>query len=262
MNKDKTTLGSFLRNILDDRDMSANMLAMASGVAESTIRSLLKQGEDVRVPGSHPLVLRAVCDVLGLDHVRIFQMADYIPEDYYPTHLSPTAEYVGTLFDHLSPDQQTMLLTMLRTVSKGEVVSGSSVEGLVEQVGELRRKYEMFRIRRLYMGNELERIAEKFFKNPEMRHDWYIDAVFDRLNGVFQEVDAPLIKRAHIDEVVLRPHVKIVLNMLLPLKELSNSLEKLYWLLHPAGTRAGIETMTSDQKAGIRDLWLLLDKTR
>src|SRR5687768_13211001 len=98
MDEKNTTLGSFLRLILDDRGMSANMLAMASGVAESTIRSLLKQGEDVRVPGSHPLVLRAVCDVLGLDHVRIFQMADYIPEDYYPTHLTPTAEYVGTLF--------------------------------------------------------------------------------------------------------------------------------------------------------------------
>ena len=89
------SFGAYLRTILEQRGMSGNQLAKAAGVTEGTIRNLLKQGEDSSVSSPHPLVLRSMSEVLGLDVVRVLQMFDYVPSDYRATPLSPIGEYVG-----------------------------------------------------------------------------------------------------------------------------------------------------------------------
>ncbi len=68
---DKSSFGAYLRTILEQRRMSGNQLAKAAGVTEGTIRNLLKQGEDSSVSSPHPLVLRSISEVLGLDLVRV-----------------------------------------------------------------------------------------------------------------------------------------------------------------------------------------------
>jgi hypothetical protein len=260
--EDTSTLGSFLRQVLDERGMSANMLAMASGVAESTIRSLLKQGEDESAPGSHPLVLRAVCDVLELDHIRIFQMAGYIPNDYYPTELSPAAEYVGMCFDALAPGQQTMILGLLTSLDKTNSLpfNGEKMSDLVKAVADLRKRHPMFRIRRFTAADEVGRIAGKLLrKNPEER---YINSTVKRLNALFKGEPDVQITREHVEEVVSHVHAKVILNMLLPRKEISDSLEKLYWLLRPKEIyRSSIDTMSDEEQEGCRALWMLLEES-
>ena len=99
---DSPSFGAYLRTILEQRGMSGNQLAKAAGVTEGTIRNLLKQGEDSSVSNPHPLVLRSISEVLGLDVVQVLQMLDYVPSDYHATPLSPIGEYVGLSFDQLS----------------------------------------------------------------------------------------------------------------------------------------------------------------
>lgn len=253
------TLGSYIRMILNERGMSGNMLAAASGVAESTIRSLLKQGEDASAPGPHPLVLRAVCDVLGLDHVRVFQMAGYIPLDYQPAHLSPSGEYVGLCFDAMTPDQQAMLLGLIASLDRSRQLplSGKRLEQLVQEVARLRQQYSLFRFHKLPVLDEIGRIAGNLLRsNPE---DLYLDRIFLRLSALFHADPEPPITRAQIDRVIHHPNAGAVLNILLPRKEMRTSLEKFYWLIHPAGTyRTGIEALSEEDQAACRALWGLL----
>jgi hypothetical protein len=262
VDENSETLGTFFRQVLDERGMGANMLAIASGVAESTIPSLLKQGEDDSAPGPHPLVLRAVCDVLGLDHIRIFQMAGYIPEDYYPTILSPTAEYVAVCFDALSADQQKMIMGLLTSLDKSNSLpfNGEQMALLVKAVADLRKQYPMFRIRKFTAADEVGRIAGKLLrKHPEER---YLNSTFKRLTALFEDEPQVSITRERLEEVVNHVHAKVLLNMLLPRKEVPDSLEKLYWLLRPKEIyRSSIETMTEEEQAGCRALWMLLDKS-
>jgi hypothetical protein len=254
------TLGSFLRRVLDERGMSANMLATASGVAESTIRNLLKQGEDSSAPGPHPLVLRAICDILGLDHIRIFQMADYIPADYYPTHLSPTAEYVALCFDSLLPNQQQMFLGLLDSLDRSHSLpfDGQKMTRLLQEVANLRQQQPMFRVRKFTAADEVGRIAGKVLRKNPTEH--YLVATLKRLNALFEDSGEGEIPRERVEAVIGDVRALVVLNILLPRKEAPTSLEKLYWLLRPHEIyRTGIDTMTEDEQEGCRALWRLLD---
>ncbi|MBI5960621.1 MAG: helix-turn-helix domain-containing protein, partial [Chloroflexi bacterium] len=227
------SLGSYIRMVLNERGMSANMLAQASGVAESTIRSLLKQGEDLSAPGPHPLVLRAVCDALGLDHIRIFQMAGYIPLEYQPAHLTPSGEYVGVCFDAMTPDQQAMLLGMIASLdrSKQLPLGGKQMAHLVQEVAHLRQQYGLFRFRKAPVLDEIGRIAGNLLR-PNLE-ELYLERTFLRLSALFQGDADMTITRAHIQQVIHHANAAAVVNILLPRKEMYGSLEKLYWLIHP-----------------------------
>ena len=54
---------------------------------------------------------------------------------------------------------------------------------------------------------------------------------------------------------------RVVLNLLLPRKEISNPLEKLYWLMFPNDTYSKQEQEISDeQQEGILALWRILSR--
>ncbi|MBN1564662.1 MAG: helix-turn-helix transcriptional regulator [Anaerolineae bacterium] len=255
------TLGSFMKQILDERGMSGNMLAQASGVSESTVRSLLKQGEDDSAPGPHPLVLRAVCDVLGLDHVRIFQMAGYIPDDYHPTHLSPDAEYVGLCYDALEPAQQVMIKGMLTSLDKTNAFpfNGDQMGDVIKRVGELRQIHPMFRARKFTAADEVGRVTGKALR-PDPS-EWFLNSSHRRLVQLFEDDPAVEVTRKRVFEVSEHPSARAILNMLLPRKEIPSALEKLYWLLRPMPFyHRDVEAMTEDERAGCRALWRLLDE--
>lgn len=253
------TLGTFMRRILDERNMSGNMLAQAAGVSESTVRSLLKQGEDDSAPGPHPLVLRAVCDVLDLDHVRVFQLANYIPHDYHPTHLSAQAEYVGICFDVMTPDQQAMILGLINSLDRASKFpfNGDQMGDLVQRVADLRQQHPMFRARKFTKGDEVSRITGKALR-PDPS-EWFLNSTHRRLMQLFDEYQA--ITRQRVFEVSEHPNARVILNLLLPRKEIPSALEKLYWLLRPREFyRRDVEAMSEEEQAGCRALWQLLDE--
>ena len=260
MTDEPQTLGSFMKQILDERGMSGNMLSQASGVSESTVRSLLKQGEDEKAPGPHPLVLRAVCDVLGLDHVRIFQLAGYIPDDYHPTHLSTDAEYVGLCFDALEPAQQTMIKGMLTSLDKTNTFpfNGDHMGDVIKHVAQLRQDFPMFRARKFTAADEVGRVTGKALR-PDPS-EWFLNSTHRRLAQLFEDESGVEITRQRVFDVSEHPSARAILNMLLPRKEIPSALEKLYWLLRPmAFYHRDVDAMTDEEKAGCRALWTLLD---
>ena len=99
-------LGSYLQSKLDERKMSANALSFAAGVAQSTISLLLRQGEDLDLPGTHPQVLSSVCNVLDLDYLYVFQLAEYIPFDYEPPVTANAGNFIQREFGNLTRGRQ------------------------------------------------------------------------------------------------------------------------------------------------------------
>lgn len=114
----KTSLGDYLRHTLQTRKMSGSLLAQLAGVSQGTISNLLRSGTADSADGPRPQVLRAVCEVLDLDQVKVFQLAGYIApqveEDAATKQLSKRGEYVGRLFDSLTHEQQDSVLTAIQ----------------------------------------------------------------------------------------------------------------------------------------------------
>ncbi len=160
---DNPSFGTYLRTILEQRGLSGNQLAKAAGVTEGTIRNLLKQGEDSSVSNPHPLVLRSISEVLGLDVVQVLQMLDYVPSDYHSTPLSPIGEYVGLSFDQLQPDGQRVLLGVLATLTGDASLSPDDINALAQAARELRKSYPMFVERKFDVRDEFGRVIGSFF---------------------------------------------------------------------------------------------------
>jgi transcriptional regulator with XRE-family HTH domain len=244
---------------LEQRGMSGNQLAKASGVTEGTIRNLLKQGEDPVVSSPHPLVLRSISEVLGLDVVRVLQMLDYIPSDYRATPLSPIGEYVGLSFDQLQPDGQRVLLGVLATLTGDESLNPKAINALAQSVRELRKAYPMFIERRFDFRDEVGRTFGSFFGMFSDAQLLY--TITRRLNELFQEEPENVITEERVRAAANHPHGRVVLNLLLPRKEIPNPLEKLYWLMFPNDTYGKQEQEISDkQQEGIRALWRILSR--
>src|SRR5258708_6004274 len=120
----KMSLGEFIEHAMNHRQISHNRLSELAGVSQGTIHNLAKQGRDSNVPGPHPRVLRAVCEVLGLDQLVVFQMAGYIDQNYQPLPEKPSAvgAYVQRCFESLSPVNQAHLLMLLEQLQVEEKV--------------------------------------------------------------------------------------------------------------------------------------------
>src|SRR5258708_11535265 len=135
--EETASLGAFLRSVLHARGMSGSLLAQLAGVSQGTISNLLRCGESDSGDGPRPQVLRAVCEVLGLDQVQVFQIAGYIgSEKKRPVSLSKCGEYVGRVFDNLPGDKQKVLLGTIKrwTGQDAESVSVCSPEETASQV--------------------------------------------------------------------------------------------------------------------------------
>jgi transcriptional regulator with XRE-family HTH domain len=255
---DNLSFGAYLRTLLEQRGMSGNQLAKAAGVTEGTIRNLLKQGEDPSVSSPHPLVLRSVSEVLGLDVVQVLQMLDYVPSDYRATPLSPIGEYVGLSFDQLPPDGQRVLLGVLTTLTGESSLSPDDINALAQSVRDLRKAYPMFIKRKFDVRDEVGRVVGSFFgmfSDAQLLH-----TITRRLSELFRNEPESVITEDRVRAAANHPHGRVLLNLLIPRKEIPNSLEKLYWLMFPNDTYGKQEQDISDeQQEGIRALWRILD---
>jgi transcriptional regulator with XRE-family HTH domain len=253
------SFGSYLRTILDQRGMSGNQLAKAAGVTEGTIRNLLKQGEDPSVSSPHPLVLRAVCEALDLDHIRVLQMVEYIPAAYQPTALTPLAEVVGVQFDQLSAEGQRVVLSVLASLAATDGLTSDTIHTLAQAVRDLRRAHPMFIERRFDVRDALGRVVGNVFgmyATPHLLH-----SLESRLSELFREDPSITISQERIQAVAANAHARVVLNLLLPRKDIADPIEKLYWLVFPNDTYGTPEQEISEvQREGIRAFWHLLEK--
>ena len=255
----KPSFGAYLRTLLEQRGMSGNQLAKAAGVTEGTIRNLLKQGEDASVSSPHPLVLRAVSEVLGIDVVRVLQMLDYVPADYHPTGLTPIGEYIGLSFDQLSEDKQRVLLGVMATLTGDSGVSPDDINRLSQAVRDLRKTHPMFIERKFDVRDEFGRVVGSFFGLLSDTQLMY--TITRRLLALFSDEPSMTISEEQVKDAATQPRGRIILNLLLPRKEIPNPLEKLYWLMFPNDTYGKQEQdISSEQQEGIRALWRVLSQ--
>jgi len=113
-----TTLGELLENTLHECGMSGNQLAELAGISQGTVRNLLKQREKTTVPGPHPKKLKAVCEVLNLSQLKVFQLAGYISPDDLPQAQAETCPCptIVELFAALPPEKQQVTLAQLTKI--------------------------------------------------------------------------------------------------------------------------------------------------
>lgn len=255
---DNPSFGAYLRTILEQRGMSGNQLAKAAGVTEGTIRNLLKQGEDSSVSNPHPLVLRSISEVLGLDVVRVLQILNYVPSNYHTAPLSPIGEYVGLSFDQLQADGQRVLLGVLAILTSDGSLSPDDINTLSQAARELRKSHLMFVERKFDVRDEFGRVIGSFFgmfSDVQLLH-----TIAHRLSELFRNEPETLITEARVQAAAHHPHGRVLLNLLLPRKEITNPLEKLYWLMFPNDTYGKQEQdISEEQQEGIRALWRILD---
>src|ERR1041384_6594427 len=77
--RETEALGSFLSYAMEQNNVSAGKLAQAAGVAENSIRNMLRFGLDDDAPAPSPKLLVAVADYLRLDPAWLFSLAGYLP---------------------------------------------------------------------------------------------------------------------------------------------------------------------------------------
>ncbi|GIK64967.1 MAG: hypothetical protein BroJett018_27610 [Chloroflexota bacterium] len=241
------TLGGFLRRTLDTQQISNNILAQSTGIAEGTVRNLLRYGIDADAPAPHPHTLRAVAEFLHLNPTHLFRLAGYITDEDVLSHLSPVAEYVGQRFDVLRPDQQKMVLDILGTLEKsnglpnyGAVILDSIAAGKTLRQRHLTR---------------LEWLDLKISDLLGIRTDQLmLNGIQRRLQDLFPgEAFTP----DDIQKVADHPVAMAIMSVLLPRKDLPRGLDKLFYLTWfdqdrevPAATRdAIIDTWDALQRA-------------
>jgi len=162
-------------------------------------------------------------------------------------------------FRSLPEDKRRLLWEMLESFERasGIPTPGDHVAALIQEVNHLRRKHPMFLKRRFSVKDEVGRMLGNVTRTttPDLMLN---DFLVPLLVGLFGH-GAP--DRARIETVVQHPDVTIVLNALLPRKEIPSSLAKLFWLMMPPGTLAKkVEAISPELQDGLKALWLLLDK--
>lgn len=258
------TLGQFIRNAMTAQKLSINKLAEVAGVGVSTIANLLDQGTQQAQSGVHPLVLRKVAEVLNLDQVLLFQIAGYIADQDIAYPLSPSATYLAACFDRLPAAQQCLLLDMTHSLmtTTGVLNHTNRILELLNHLEILRQQHPLFRDHPFGIRREMGRIIGNLTRTTT--HAVLISGVTERIQGALQIDTSPaLINAQEIEQTLRHPDVTLLLNALLPRKEIPSNLEKLYWLMHHSDT-AGRRLTDLPQRyepyrEAIHDLWKLLE---
>jgi|GEM_PF-1153574 transcriptional regulator with XRE-family HTH domain len=117
------TLGRFIADLMQKQKHNNSSLAQLAGVSESAVRNLLKVGIDPRAKDPDAHTLRKVADALGVDPLKVFRLAGYIPSG--AEIISVRAEYLGVLFDQLAPEKQDAILSLYEALSTTSPAKGS-----------------------------------------------------------------------------------------------------------------------------------------
>ena len=135
-------------------------------------------------------------------------------------------------------------------------LDGEKIQALLKEIRQLQKHHAMFRVRRFTRNDEAGRITGALLRI--LTPQFLMGFVHERLVDVFGD-EEPDLSPEHIQMIVSHIYSQVILNILLPRKEISNPLEKLYWLILPSG-HLEHEPLTPEQSASVRGLWNLLKK--
>ncbi|MEP7287889.1 MAG: hypothetical protein ABI947_19220 [Chloroflexota bacterium] len=240
------SLGTFLSYVMAQNDVSAGKLAQAAGVAENSIRNMLRFGLEDDAPAPSPKLLVAVADFLRLDPTWLFSLAGYLPTTR--REIGVMGEYVAARFEELTLDQQNGLLDTLEDFEKAN--------GLPHYRQEIRKWQKQ--------AHELRGNRSLWFIKP--------DQLLTRLLGGISEEAMLRSIEFHLGlllpntpptsddilHVTQHPVGKAILGEILPEKDVPTGLSRLYYLSHFNEDRA----IKLEVKGTILATWqLLVDAT-
>ena len=253
-------LGAYLKQILDERGISGNMLAKSAGIAEGSVRNLLRYGVDGNAPLPQPQTLSLVSQFLELDTIEIFQMAGYFPSTPRESMISPRAEYLALRFDRLAPDQQKLIMDMIISMEKtsGKETLDEHIQSVLDAIYDLRRQYPMFEKRHFSLLGEMGRRIGNWTHTTTPAI--LMRGILSRLHEYQSDRLLANVTEQRVQDILAHPDAIIVLNHLMPRTDIPKPMEKLYWLLNPDGTLdKTIDQLTEEQQQGIQALWHLLE---
>lgn len=124
------SLGTFVSDLMKKYQHNNVSLAQAAGVSEGVIRNLLKHGNDARAKDPDPRTLRQVADALGVDALKLFRLAGYLPPKANANSIR--AEYLADVFDGLPREKQDAVLGVLEAMTDKQS-SKNSIRSMREE---------------------------------------------------------------------------------------------------------------------------------
>lgn len=109
------TLGAFIAEQMRKQQHNNVSLAASAGVSEGVVRNLLKFGIDAGAKDPDARTLRRVADALGVDALKLFRLAGYVPPQR--DAFSVRAEYLAETFDELPPEKQDAVLGVIEAMA-------------------------------------------------------------------------------------------------------------------------------------------------
>ncbi len=109
------TLGRFVADLMEKHQHNNSSLAQTAGVSESAVRNLLKVGLVASAKDPDGRTLRKIAHALGVDPLKLFRLAGYIPSS--ADKISVRAEYLGVLFDRMPSEKQDAVLSLFEALA-------------------------------------------------------------------------------------------------------------------------------------------------
>lgn len=245
--RETEALGTFLSYVMDQNNVSAGKLAQAAGVAENSIRNLLRFGLDEDAPAPTPKLLVAVADFLRLDPTWLFSLAGYLPTTR--REIGVLGEYVAARFEELTPDQQNALLDLLETfeTANGIPHHRKAIRQWQKKARELRGSRSLWFIK---SDQLLTRLLGGISDEAMLRSiEFHLGILLPEAPPTGDD----------ILRVTQHPVGKAILGEILPEKNVPTALSRLYYLSHFNEDRA----IKPELKATILAIWgLLVEATR
>lgn len=254
-------LNDLFRTILENKDLTPDELAAATGVGVGAIQSLLYKTLDNKPVQIDPFVLRKVAEIFNWDQIFLFQLAGYLDTQLEPRSASTEAQFIAYCFDRLPKARQHALLSGFTKAmaSAGLRLEKERIQQLEESVKQLQEQYPIFDERPFGLRREIGRIVGNVTRTSTK--DIFLRGVSERINGSLGR-GTENVSHIEIEAVLKQPDVQIVLNLLLPRREIPGGLEKLYWIMYDADTAGKrTETLPQSYRNGIKALWGLLEET-
>src|SRR5262245_11911577 len=164
--RETEALGTFLSYVMEQNNVSAGKLAHAAGVAENSIRNVLRFGLGEDAPAPSPKLLVAVADFLRLDPSWLFSLAGYLPTTR--REIGVLGEYVAARFEELTPEQQNALLDKLEEFEKA-----NGIPQYRKEIRKWQKKARELRGSHLSEDTRMLRNWSLFPRPPgRLRQDW------------------------------------------------------------------------------------------
>jgi hypothetical protein len=223
-------------------NVSAGKLAQAAGVAENSIRNVLRFGLDDDAPAPSPKLLVAVADFLRLDPTWLFSLAGYLPTTR--REIGVLGEYVAARFEELTPEQQNALLEMLEEFEEANGVPHyrKAIRKWQKQSRELHGSRSLWFVK---PDQLLSRLLGGISEDSMLRSiEFHLGLLLPDASPTSDEI-------LHVTQ---HPVGKAILGEILPEKDVPTALSRLYYLSHFNEDRA----IKPEVKAAILAIWNLL----